>query len=611
MLSLKQRFLILITGGFMAISGTQCSGPDPFPLKTTAALIPVVKPRRVFQDNDIRLHISKSRIAIDQKPFQWTIPENIKDGRLVLSFVVDAPDEPAPCTFYIHQKRKITRHLYTKVLSPEMFEYRDTNHVFSETINLKASFLSGDRLTIGTEFSTPRPRKLRCGISIPRIRKQSVPPEVPPVSLILISIDTLRWDHVGIYREWLREKKEIDITPHLDEFARNAATFKNAFTQVALTWPALTSMFLSLHPPQHGVMVHKKHLKYTYDSIATQFLDRGYNTMSLMANAFWLNIAGFEDRFSFFNRDVQLLDSAREKIANLHKKPFFHWYHLMGVHDPYTPPQWVKDKMHITLDYQKKYNLMDTMCEGRTIPPEDVTQIRKSYAGEMMALDTHLKKTFDTLKQAGLWDSTMIIVTADHGEDLYQRNGHFFHHLSIYSTGIRIPLMIKFPFQKEGLVIEENVSLLDIFPTIIDYFSLDPPQSHPMEGDSLLDIIRGDRKQFKKRMIVTGSYRYRILSAIYKKWHFIYNPMHVIPTKYRGKFTYPIRHNELYRFTNDPYEVRPVADRGIKNTLSQKLRAFSNRMQPIKPADAVIQAEPSEKDREKINKEMENLGYIE
>lgn len=450
------------------------------------------------------------------------------------------------------------------------------------------------------------------GISIPRIvvadqKSNSFN------NLILISIDTLRADYLGVYQELGGSNIPRGFSPNIDALAREATVFLNVYSPQSSTWPALASMFLSLYPTQHGVMRNGEFLKYKYYSIADFMLDCGYNTVSCNGNAFQLNISGFEEKYNFFDRDFRLINFALHKIQKNQKdEPFFHWYHFLGTHANYTPPRWV---MNVIEKEDKKYRIHNPdklMASGKKITTRNIRYIRKLYAGELYHLDFELKKLFDLLKNHGLWEKSLIIITSDHGEDLYQHNNFFYHYPSIYNTSLKIPLIIKLPGQKKNIIVREPVSLLDIFPTLIHYFlGTEKPEFHHFDfaGKSLINLIKGNNQGFDERILYSGIEKFQIIAAHYNDWKLIFNPKEILPMT-QLNLQYPIKKIEQYNILSDPYETKHISSRRILNFLINSIIDFKKNFVYVKPSMFVREAQLDSDARKEAEEVLKTLGYI-
>ena len=426
---------------------------------------------------------------------------------------------------------------------------------------LQRPFRAGVALTAGGRLRfevIPEPGKpwpaFDIGISVPRIVTGADEP--PPPNLLIISVDTLRGDAVGAYRELAGRKPEHSPSPEIDRFAREAVVFRNARTPQSATWPALTSLHLSQYPKAHGVTYNGMYLGQASDSIAETMLERGYATASLLNNAYELNIPGFEEKWKFL-KDGQLANFAPGKVGAHGGAPFYHWYHFWGVHANYKPPKWAMEHLlgrTLGDDFPLQYNTNKMLLGELPYGEREVEAVRGLYAGALVYTDSLIKKIFDDLRRRGLWDKTLIIVTADHGEELHDHNRYFYHSPSLFDSAIHVPLLVKFPGQRRRLVVEENVSLLDLFPTIYDYFIGDPPPGR-FAGRSLLPLLAGDREPFRERLLLAECENSQIVAAYSGRHKLVFNPKNLTPLNHVGR-PFPIAKVEFYDLQADPGERR-------------------------------------------------------
>ena len=448
------------------------------------------------------------------------------------------------------------------------------------------------------------------GMTVPRIETTSTAPR--PSNLLIISIDALRSDYLGVYRTLSGSPPDRSFSPELDRFAENAVVFRNARTVEAATWPALSALHLSKHPYEHGVTQNRMYLETAGDSLATLMRGRGFATLALGANAHALNIPGFEEKNHFFRSDARLLSFARNKIAELSAIPFFHWYHLWGCHDNYAPPQWVmKIVEQGNPDYiYRRYKTNEMMRGSVSSGPEDIAAVRRLYGGALYYVDSLLKKFFDDIKQRGIWDETLIIITADHGEELYDHHKFFYHSPSLYDSALRVPLLIKFPQQRGKRVISENVSLIDILPTIHQYYA-GAPDPGRFSGLSLLELLKGRRKPFRERVLYAEADDSKIVAAIKGQYKLIYNPSGKMSYTHLG-LPFPFEKMEFYDLRLDPGETRNLAGRDhpilrqLLNEAGRFLRAAATQDQ----ADSKGNIELSEEEKKRADELLRSLGYI-
>jgi arylsulfatase A-like enzyme len=291
----------------------------------------------------------------------------------------------------------------------------------------------------------------------------------------------------------------------------------------------------------------------------------------------------------------------------------------MGVHADYKPPLWVH---HILSSQEnmtdeeltKRYDLFKIMQGEEELSDELLQHIKSSYAGELYHLDFELKRIFDYLKRHKLWDESLIIILSDHGEDLYEHNDYFFHYPSLYSSSTRVPMMIKFPGQKNQVVVPEQVSLLDIYPTVAEYYATTEYSAEPpsYSGLSLLELLNGNKKMFQDRVLFAGIEKFEILAAMRKNWKLIYNPNNITPIT-NAQTPYPLEEVELYDLSVDPDEKDNIAGKHYTTakSLIDDIVAFrKGHVLRKKEADKQGQIQIDEKQKKEALEALRALGYI-
>jgi len=454
------------------------------------------------------------------------------------------------------------------------------------------------------------PSALDVGITVPSIKTGGSGRQ--PSNLLIITIDALRQDILGVYQKLSGHPPAVSASPELDKFSEDAVVFLNARTTESSTWPALSSLHLSAYPAGHGVTENRILLEGPGASMATLMRDRGYATLAMGSNM-GLNIPGFEKKRRYYREDDLLLADSRASIAAQAGAPFFHWYHLIGCHDQYHPPEWVMKIL--TRDdpgYVHKWLNTNRMMQGKAPSgPEEVAAVRLLYKGTLLYTDSLLKESFDDLKRLGLWDNTLIIVSADHGEELYDHHQHFHHSPSLYEGALRIPLLIKFPHQRGRKVVVENVSLIDLLPTIHHYFA-GRPQPGAYAGMSLLDLLAGKKSAFRERVLFAEASRSRVVAAVLGNHKLIYNPAGITPTTPLGH-PFPMGPVEFYDLTKDPGETvnlgqaeNPVLRRLLAEASRYLQEALAPRRERVKRGGIEL----SEEERREADEVLRSLGYI-
>ena len=316
---------------------------------------------------------------------------------------------------------------------------------------------------------------------------------------ILISIDTLRWDHCSVYGY------ERDTTPMLREFAKRGVLFESAYAPTSSTCPSHATMFTSLHPITHGILLNNgSRLSPKFETLAECFRTKGYQTAGIVSSFTIHSKFGFSQGFEFYDDNLDESDTSMHRaVYHGHKvpggfdqvaraatektikwlteqrnaeKPFFLFVHFMDPHGPYVPPEPYASQFpsEIIEKYAKE------MAEFGGIG---------KYDGEAAYVDDSIKKIYEQLKQLELDKDTLIVIVADHGEGLWQRQGWRGHGLHLYDEGVRVPLIFYWPGRVlEGQVFAEPVDLLTLAPTILDLVGV-KRKGMPFMGKSLKDAV--------------------------------------------------------------------------------------------------------------------------
>ena len=568
-------------------------------------LSPVLKPQNVdersffFSQPNFLL-----RLDAEQPSLIWTFDQSVR-GLLEVSFFA-FPKGNMAITFTVTQDREDGRQ--RKVIH-EVIRQTEAR-LFQRQYKVGVALPAGGKLKfeVRPAAETIWP-SYNIGITIPRIEITQKTPR--PANLLILSIDTLRSDTLGVYQTLAGKPPKQSASPELDRFAKEAVVFLNARTTQSATWPALTSLNLSQYPHTHGVSFNGNYLTGADDSIALALLKLGYNTRAFMRNAYALNIPGFEKKWQFFE-DEQLIDFVRGKLSETADSLFFDWVHLWGVHADFRPPLWAMEALKgkkLGPDFKQHYDMNNMMLGQIPYGPADVEGVRGLYAGALYYTDSLIKKLFTDIKNRGLWDDTMIIVTSDHGEELHDHNRYFYHNPSLYDSAIRIPLLIKFPNQHRQHLVEENVSLLDIFPTIYHYF-VAPPPSNRFSGLSLLALLAGADKPFRDRILFAETEDSKIAAAIFGRHKLSFNPLGLIPLNHVGR-PFPIAKVEFFDLKTDPGEHNNLAA-ASDPMRSRLLRAVERFLREGRPKQKGKRGkfEISDKMKKEAEEKLRSLGYI-
>lgn len=329
--------------------------------------------------------------------------------------------------------------------------------------------------------------------------------------VVLISCDTMRSDHLSCYG-YARE-----TTPHLDAFAKESVLFENAITPETWTLTAHMSMLTGLYPTRHGVNA-STNLAEAVQTLPEALAGAGYMTGGFTGYRIWmLPGRGLAHGFDVYStpelvRDVFETKAQVESWLDTKKgQPVFLFFHNYDLHSkygesqckgcdlPYYPPN--DSFLHFSKDIPEPETLrapkrpratellFAAREERETISPEELEFMIAMYDDAIRGVDAAVAETFAKLKDLGIYDDALIVVTSDHGEHFGEHGEYLHEHL--YEGSARVPLLIKFPHgEHAGKRVTDMVQLIDLMPTILDVAGLPVPLC---DGRSLVPVIKGER----------------------------------------------------------------------------------------------------------------------
>jgi choline-sulfatase len=322
----------------------------------------------------------------------------------------------------------------------------------------------------------------------------------PARSVIVLLIDTLRADHLRAY-----DKTTPVRTPALDEFAEHATLFEAAQAPENWTKPSVASVLTGLYPLSHGTKTGDARLSERAIVLSEAFKDSGFTTAAFLANGFVSERFGFnqgwDDYINYVHEkrnskaDYVFRDAA--KWVELHRaERFFLYIQTADPHVPYDPPS-----EYISLYDKAPYNgpikprfTADQLEKAKVVPPKlvfndrDRQYLEALYDGEISFHDHYLGLFIDRLKELGVYDEVMFVITADHGEEFYD-HGSYGHGHTVYQELLHVPLLARLPGQSKPKRITETVSTIDIAPSVLRGAGLVVPDE--MEGIDRMPQLRG------------------------------------------------------------------------------------------------------------------------
>ena len=397
------------------------------------------------------------------------------------------------------------------------------------------------------------------------------------VNFLLITIDTIRSDHIGCYGY-----QKIK-TPHMDQLAQRGILFENAFTPVPITLPSHASILTGMYPTFHGIRNNGTYALSDADVTLAELLkSKGYVTAAFVSAYVLDKRFGLDQGFDVYNDDLSNSPEERflytERRAEATTKAviqwfketnpskFFLWVHYFDPHLHYSPPE------PFSVEY--KDNL---------------------YDGEIAYTDHWLGRLIENMDQLGLMKNTHIILTGDHGEGLGDHQEKT-HGIFIYDTTLKVPLIwscqMLFPKSKR---IKNLVRLIDIAPTIMALAGCKP--TDVMQGASLLPLMQGQKTRLE-RVLYCESY--------YPQFSHNWSPLLGMRTEKWKYIDAPIQ--ELYRVDQDPGEKKNLADQQ-KDEAERLSSMFTNLKTQITASSVKLDAQKLSLD-EGTKEKLQSLGYV-
>ncbi|MGH7857130.1 MAG: sulfatase, partial [Candidatus Binatia bacterium] len=399
-------------------------------------------------------------------------------------------------------------------------------------------------------------------------------------NVVLIVVDCLRADHLPTYG-YGRE-----TAPNVEALARDGVVFEHAVAQSNWTKPAVVSLLTSLYVSQHGVTegrLHKLAAKRA-DGVAAHVVpaslvtlperlkEAGLATAGLVHQGHLPDYMGFAQGFDVYDHrvgDSQIPLRFAKWVRRLGGRRFFAYLHFLDLHFPYAPAApfdlftpGVGDGTIARLMRHDPEGFRKRIAEA-PLSADGVEELRALYDGDLRMVDARVGRVLAFLREQGLYDSSLIVLTSDHGEALLE-HGVFEHGADVlYAEVVRIPLIVKLPRGRYGgRRVGGAVQAVDVMPTVLDALGLEPPEE--AGGRSLLGLIEG---RDGPRPAFTEATKQESKKAVYQDGH---------------KFVFDLAtgHVEVFRFVEDPFErvdlareVDPVRVAEARRLLEERVAA--------------------------------------
>ncbi len=468
---------------------------------------------------------------------------------------------------------------------------------------------NGREVQVALEVRADSPCNDVVAFAEPRLMQVSdTRPSAPHV--ILISLDTLRADHLGCYG-YQREDGHA-VSPGLDRFAEQSWVFESARAAAPYTLPSHATMMTGLYPQEHGVTERDRHLVAgVHPLLAEQFAAAGYSTAGFTAGGFLSYEYGFDqgfDRYSILDpllletdrfREVfpvrgeralndrafarSSLDAAKDWLLQHRNSPAFLFLHSYLIHSYHPSPKsaerFAGSGAHALLQAERNVERIDLDCAQRGVAPDAklVRQLEDLYDATIYDADLQLEAFFEFLDREGFLDNTVVCVTSDHGEE-FAEHGGLVHGRTLYEEMQHVPLILRVPGTQPRRI-SPGVDQIDLAPTLLSAAGLPTPPV--MSGESLLNRVRND--QFSSTLwCEVNSVHLAESYALYRgPWKLIHTP---VQSEARwNQLAHRPPEWQLFQLPSDPHEQRNLAaipsDSETAEQLRGELRRFLQRLE--------------------------------
>lgn len=433
------------------------------------------------------------------------------------------------------------------------------------------------------------------------------------MNIILIALDTLSAKHIGCYGY------RRNTSPNLDNFADSATLFENCYASGIPTQPSFTTTFSGREPIDHGIVAHQGTYDVRPDVVFLPEIlrDCGYQTACVS------DLAGMKPWFKKGWKEIippietgpykhVLNAEGINKVALpwLQKKndKFFLFLHYWDVHIPYFAPIKYRNKFYsgnpgdpnltsfLPFDddpfsewWLKPKDESGSMTgwiarlamEAGVKKITDAEYLVAQYDTELFFLDEKLSDLFDTLRETGLDEDTLVIVMSDHGEEMYDHKIFFDHH-GLYDSNLHTPLIIKLPKQAKGQRINHHVRHQDIAVTLLDLVGAKIPDE--MMGMSVAPFLKGELPDnWRDDSLLTEE------NSWMSKWALRKNGYKLIKARAKDWHNFPPR--ELYHIPSDPHEIHNLIesdsklademDAELEAIIAEKLKLYGRTIDPL------------------------------
>ncbi len=434
-------------------------------------------------------------------------------------------------------------------------------------------------------------------------------PAAEGYNVVLISIDSLRADHLGAYGYGR------DTSPAIDDLASSGVLFRNSISTSSWTLPAHMSLLTGRSLLGHGVVSDDRSLPRSVGTIAEAFQAGGYRTHAIVSAPYVHSRYGFakgfddyDDRTIYFetNEDSyrsvtgpRLVDAANSFLASAGDRPFFLFLHFWDVHYDYAPgPPY---ETMFDPDYDGTVDGNNFYFDPKIhagMDPRDLEHLVALYDGEIRLVDDQIARLRAELGRLGLADRTVVAVVADHGDEFFE-HGNKGHHRTLYEEVLRTPFVLNVPGRRPSRAeVVDEASLVDVGPTLLGLVGMDSPDG--VEGNDFSGLYSGAPLPrpgaVRAELYRTGTRNVQVAS---------------IEARRKIIHHFQRRSLETYDLSTDPGERRGLAPRGpeaeplvagLKDWLDLRWHRFDKRVRTEGVEPVILD--------EKALEQLRSLGYL-
>ncbi len=419
-------------------------------------------------------------------------------------------------------------------------------------------------------------------------------------NVILIIIDTLRADHLSCYGY------DRNTTPHMDALASDSILFKNAISSAPWTVPSIASTITSQYPAVLGLGMPGD-IDENFLTFAEIFRENNYVTQGIISHIYLGSHNKFDQGFDFYDEEnakgvlhvssPSLTEKAISFLRKHNTDKSFLFLHYFDPHYSY----YLQEGYNYFPDYEGFIESGEPIHQLRgkisDMSQNDIEYVKALYDSEISFTDAHIGKLLDELKEMGMYENTLIVLTADHGEEFLERDDYYIGHgRTLYQEQIHVPLIIKPPGVNGQKVIEDYVGLIDLLPTVVDYAGLTIPAEYRHEGRT---IDPGNGKALNREAIISETEIKRgrkgtIQSVLRKGWKYIHD--------------LEMNSKKLFNLAKDTGESNNLIEENkkVSKELEAILHRWRDQVHQIRPRE---EAKQSGFTQEEINR-LKALGYV-